>query len=159
MKPSKLRSNSTAILGRESHFELTLHGEKMAYRVIKKIKGKRYLYEQESVREGARVRTKCRCLGALDTPVYVNTTELGLDKIKPFRQYSIFHGEFGRVRVAYPQDGGVCLVEQLGDHSGKQAHLTLHPSGLLHRHGAWEKLTVDEAIEIFKSWIRGHDGL
>lgn len=131
----------------------------MAYRVIKTIKGRRYLYEQESVREGARVRTKCRCLGALDTPVYVNTTELGLDKIKPFRQYSIFHGEFGRARVAYPEEGGICLIEQLGTHNGKKAHLTLHSSGLLHRRGDWEKMTVDEAVDIFRSWIQKQDEL
>lgn len=38
----------------------------MAYQVIKTIKGRKYLYQQESYREGSRVRTRCVCLGSID---------------------------------------------------------------------------------------------
>lgn len=41
----------------------------MSYRVIKTIRGRRYLYEQRSWREGKRVRTQSRCLGPLDPPL------------------------------------------------------------------------------------------
>jgi hypothetical protein len=40
----------------------------MSYRVIKTIRGRRYLYEQRSWREGGRVRTQSRSLGPLDPP-------------------------------------------------------------------------------------------
>src|SRR5665213_3259761 len=42
----------------------------MSYRVIKTIRGRRYLYEQRSWREGKRVRSQSRCLGPLDPPVH-----------------------------------------------------------------------------------------
>ena len=41
----------------------------MSYRVIKTIRGRHYLYEQRSWREGKRVRTQSRCLGPLDPPL------------------------------------------------------------------------------------------
>lgn len=41
----------------------------MSYTVIKTIRGRRYLYEQSSWREGERVRTRSRCVGALDPPL------------------------------------------------------------------------------------------
>jgi hypothetical protein len=46
----------------------------MTYRVIKVIKGISYLYEQESYREGGKVKTRCRCLGRVDAAGTVNTT-------------------------------------------------------------------------------------
>jgi hypothetical protein len=46
----------------------------MTYRVIKVIKGISYLYEQESYREGGKVKTRCRCLGRVDAVGTVNTT-------------------------------------------------------------------------------------
>jgi hypothetical protein len=128
----------------------------MTYRVIKTIKGRRYLYEQTSYREAGQVRTKCRCLESLDTPIFVNTTDLGLDKIKPFHQPSLFDGELGRVRIAYEErNGEICFVEQLGvGRRGKIGHITLHPSGEFHRHGIFKKYTRDEAIAVLKQWIQ-----
>lgn len=38
----------------------------MAYRVIKKINGSHYLYEQETYREGGKVRTRSQYIGAVD---------------------------------------------------------------------------------------------
>ena len=38
----------------------------MSYRVIKTIKGRRYIYEQRTWREGRRVRTECRYIGPAD---------------------------------------------------------------------------------------------
>lgn len=39
----------------------------MTYRVIKTIKGRRYIYEQRTWREGARVRTQGRYIGPVDS--------------------------------------------------------------------------------------------
>lgn len=59
----------------------------MAYRVIKTIKGRQYIYEQSTYREGGKVRTRSSYIGAVD-PVYssssrsaVNTTSLEKDEI------------------------------------------------------------------------------
>lgn len=41
----------------------------MTYRVIKTIKGRRYVYEQETYRAGGKVRTKSRYIGPVD-PIY-----------------------------------------------------------------------------------------
>jgi uncharacterized protein YeeX (DUF496 family) len=38
----------------------------MTYRVIKTVKGRRYMYEQRTWREGKRVRTESRYIGPLD---------------------------------------------------------------------------------------------
>jgi hypothetical protein len=38
----------------------------MTYRVVKAIKGRRYLYEQRTWRDGGRVRTESRYIGPLD---------------------------------------------------------------------------------------------
>lgn len=44
------------------------------YRVIKTVKGYRYLYEQRSFREGGKVKTEARYLGRVDDPDSVITT-------------------------------------------------------------------------------------
>jgi len=41
----------------------------MTYRVVKKINGRSYLYEQETYREGGKVRTRSQYLGAVDPAV------------------------------------------------------------------------------------------
>jgi len=41
----------------------------MSYRVVKKINGSHYLYEQETYREGGKVRTRSQYLGAVDPAV------------------------------------------------------------------------------------------
>jgi len=38
----------------------------VAYQVIKTIKGKKYLYQQESYRDGGKVRSRCVCLGPIN---------------------------------------------------------------------------------------------
>ena len=41
----------------------------MVYRVIKTVKGRRYVYEQRTWREGKRVRTESRYIGPVDEPI------------------------------------------------------------------------------------------
>jgi hypothetical protein len=45
----------------------------MSYRVIKKINGREYVYEQSSFREAGKVKTISRCIGPVE-PIYKNTS-------------------------------------------------------------------------------------
>jgi hypothetical protein len=134
-------------------FNTTL--EAMGYRVIKTIKGREYIYEQRSQREGGKVKTISRCIGPVD-PIYFkggrskfNTTNKVKKGTRAVVQPSIFEGEFGGFRVSYQetQSGLICHVEQIGDNP-EAGHITLHPSGALHRKGVCEKLSNKEALKM-----------
>ena len=49
----------------------------MTYRVVKKINGRSYLYEQETYREGGKVKTRSRYISPIDPAVAEQVKQTG----------------------------------------------------------------------------------
>ena len=86
----------------------------MAYQVIKRINGHPYLYEQTSFREGAKIRTRCRCLGRINDkeatrfkktkiPIFLGYDDLTLQVFEDLNGKSIVSREYIENLIAQPK--------------------------------------------------------
>ena len=90
----------------------------MAYRVIKRVKGIAYLYEQISFRVGSRVHTKSRCLGRADGIGGAVSGVAGASCASGSSEAQVAHGDSGALSVpevpAIPgNDDGADIISKI----------------------------------------------